>query len=122
MTRKRVRESLLRSVSEQCFYCDGVGHLKSRITVAHEVYRTLLREADAMRTDKIRIAVHPRVSDCLQDEEQLLLSEIEERLGRTIEIVSRGDFHLEHFELSAIDGYDQTIGAKITAGGHHHGH
>ncbi|MGC6416090.1 MAG: Rne/Rng family ribonuclease [Bradymonadia bacterium] len=122
MTRKRVRESLLRSVSEQCFYCDGVGHLKSRITVAHEVYRTLLREAGAMRTDKIRVAVHPRVSDCLQDEEQLLLSEIEQRLGRTIEVVSRTDFHLEHFELSAIDSFDQIIGAKITAGGHHHGH
>ena len=62
MTRKRVRESLVHSISEPCFYCDGTGRLKSRTTVAHEVYRVLLREAPFMGDHAIRVAVHPRVA------------------------------------------------------------
>jgi ribonuclease G len=114
MTRKRVRESLVRSVSEPCFYCDGTGLLKSRTTIAHEVYRTLLREAHTMRTNAVRVAVHPRVADSFNGSERAMLDEIEGRLERKISVVSRPDFHLEHFELSAVDAYDQIVGQKFT--------
>ena len=114
MTRKRVRESLVRSVSEACFYCDGTGLLKSRTTVAHEVYRTLLREANAMRTRTVQVAVHPRVAASFDGPERAMIDEIEARLERRVQIASRPDFHLEHFELAAIDEHDQIVGMKFT--------
>ncbi len=99
MTRKRVRESLLRALSEPCFYCDGAGFLKSRVSVAHEIYRALLREAAYMEAGAVRISVHPRVAAALRESERGMMAELEERLGRELVIESREDFHLEHYEF-----------------------
>lgn len=114
MTRKRVRESLVRSVSEPCFYCDGTGLLKSRTTVAHEIYRTLVREAASMRERTIRVVVHPRVHDALGSSERSLIEELETRLDKQIRVEANKDFHLEHFELSEIDSLGYGVGRKFT--------
>ena len=116
MTRKRVRESLVRSVSEPCFYCDGTGLLKSRTTVAHEIYRTLLREAGGMREKVVRLVVHPRVADALTDSERAIVEELETRLDKEIRVESHKDFHLEHFELTEVDQLGYGVGRKFTEG------
>ncbi|MCA9537287.1 MAG: Rne/Rng family ribonuclease [Myxococcales bacterium] len=101
MTRKRVRESLSRSMSEPCFYCDGTGLLKSRTTVAHEIYRAALREAEVMDDEpQVCVAAHPRVAETLETEERSMMAELEARLDKRLVIEARTDFHLEHFELS----------------------
>ncbi len=104
MTRKRVRESLARSMSEPCFYCDGTGLLKSRTTVCHQIYRSMVREAEAMGDERaVRIALHPRVAETLGREERAMLAELEARLDLKLSLAPRADFHLEHFEFSAAD-------------------
>ena len=62
----------------------------------------------------IRVAVHPRVAEGFHGAEMAMLTEVEERLGRQIIVESRTDFHLEHFELSAVDQYQKTVGRKFT--------
>ena len=114
MTRKRVRESLVRSVSEACFYCDGTGLLKSRTTVAHEIYRTMVREAASMRRARSKVVVHPRVYDALGSSERSLVEELESRLDKQIRVESNKDFHLEHFELSEVDSLGYGVGRKFT--------
>ncbi len=114
MTRKRVRESLIRSVSETCFYCGGTGLLKSRSTIAHEIYRHLVREADQIKTEVVHIAVHPRVAETLREEEQSMMEELSVRLGKALTIEVREDFHLEHFEFSAVDQSGRLMGRKFT--------
>ena len=104
MTRKRVRESLLRAHSEPCFYCDGAGFLKSRTTVAYEIYRALVREAPFMDDGDVRVSVHPRVAGVLIDDERHMVEELQTRLSRTIRVEARPDFHLEHFELGSVGG------------------
>ena len=42
-----------------------------------------------------------------------MITEVEERLGRQIVVASRPDFHLEHFELSAIDRFQKTVGESL---------
>lgn len=111
MTRKRVRESLLRTLTEPCFYCDGSGHLKSRSSIAHEIYRTMLREAPLIPEAEVRIAVHPRVAAALRDTEASLLEELANRVGKRFEVEARPDFHLEHFEFGATGE-----GAEVFAG------
>ena len=114
MTRKRVRESLVRSVSEPCFYCDGTGLLKSRTTVIHDAYRALIREVDDMEVGGVRLSVHPRVAELLLNEERSILAELEERTGRHLSVESRPDFHLERYEFSALDENNQPIGRRFT--------
>lgn len=103
MTRKRVRESLARSMSEPCFYCDGAGLLKSRITVCHEIYRAMLREAEAMDEQAILISLHPRIAETFEKEERSMLVELEGRTGKRLSLEARSDFHLEHYEFSTAD-------------------
>ena len=101
MTRKRVRESLQRALSESCFYCDGAGFLKSRTSVAYEIYRSLVREAEFMDPGNVVVSVHPRVAHALREHERSMLAELEQRLGRELELRVREDFHIEHFEFAA---------------------
>ena len=114
MTRKRVRESLVRSVSEPCFYCDGTALLKSRTTVIHDAYRALVREAGAMESGDVRLSVHPRVAGLLLGDEQSILAELEDRTERQISVEARPDFHLERYEFSAIDASNQPVGRRFT--------
>lgn len=104
MTRKRVRESLARSMSEPCFYCDGTGLLKSRTTICHQVYRSMLQEAEVMDDEAaVRISLHPRVAETFGRDEKAMLAELEARLDLRLRLDPRPDFHLEHFEFSRAD-------------------
>ena len=51
-----------------------------------------------------------RELQALDGVEMAMITEVEERLGRQIVVASRPDFHLEHFELSAIDRFQKTVG------------
>jgi len=104
MTRKRVRDSLLRSLSEPCFYCGGSAFLKSRTSIAYEIYRGLIRDLEVIDSPGILIEVHPRVAETLLESEHSMLLELEERAGKWIHVREREDFHLEHFELSGLSG------------------
>lgn len=97
MTRKRVRESLMRSTSEPCFYCEGSGMLKSRVSVAYEAYRELVREAPTMSGSTVTLAVHPRVAEVLATSERTMVEELGVRTGKRIEIEARADYHLERY-------------------------
>ncbi|MCA9544432.1 MAG: ribonuclease E/G, partial [Myxococcales bacterium] len=103
MTRKRVRESLQRTTTEPCFYCDGAGVLKSRTTVAYEIYRAMVREAEYMHQCMVHIAVHPRVAQTLLDSEASMVEELAGRLDKRFVIEARGDFHLEQYEFRVVD-------------------
>ncbi|MCB9545975.1 MAG: Rne/Rng family ribonuclease [Myxococcales bacterium] len=100
MTRKRVRESLMRSLSEPCYYCEGSGFLKSEVTLAHEIYRELAREAGTMGLPAVRIGVHPRVASTLLEGERSMLEELSARIDKSITVEARPDFHLERFEFT----------------------
>ncbi len=104
MTRKRVRDSLLRTLSEPCFYCDGSGFLKSRTSVAYEIYRSLAREAEMIAEPAVIVEVHPRVAKVLREEEQTMLIDLETRMNKRILLRERPDFHLEHFEFCGSNG------------------
>ncbi|MEM6956702.1 MAG: Rne/Rng family ribonuclease [Myxococcota bacterium] len=101
MTRKRTRESLGRMLYEPCFYCDGTGHLKSKTTVCHEIFRQLRREKDSLPGYKITVTAHPAVCDTLEREERAALEAASQVVQRRIELNPRKDYHLEQFDLTA---------------------
>ena len=44
LTRKRLRPSLLKSLTEPCFYCEGLGRLKRRETLIADIFCILSRK------------------------------------------------------------------------------
>jgi ribonuclease G len=99
MTRKRTRENLGRTLSEPCPYCDGKGYLRSKSTVAYEVFRDLRRKKRYMTGDHVIVQAHPDVVRYLYEEERTSLEDLEKVLGRRIVLKSRDDYHQEDFEV-----------------------
>jgi ribonuclease G len=101
MTRKRTRENLNRLLSEPCFYCEGLGSLKSKRTLCFEIFRDLEREAaNSMGGDRIYVEVNPEMDSILKEEEQESIIDLEKRLDRRIIILAKADFHIEQYEIS----------------------
>ena len=84
MTRKRTRESLSRTLCEDCPVCDGRGVLKTAETVCYEIFREIMRDAQAYENDTLMVLAAQPVVDRLLDEESNHLADLEEFVGKTI--------------------------------------
>lgn len=99
MTRQRTKESLERMMCEPCFYCDGKGNLKSRLTVAYEIFRELLNKGPIFFEPNIIVHAHPEVVDLIYGHEHGNLESIEIKINKHIIIKPRGSFHQEQFDI-----------------------
>jgi len=100
MTRKRVQENLVQSISETCMYCDGRGSTRSRTTVVYDILREVQREAQrSPQRDTIYVNAHPVVADLLYGEEFDSLDALEQRLERRVVVRAMGSYHLERYEV-----------------------
>ena len=99
MTRKRVRESLGRTLCEPCPYCEGKGYVKSRPTVAYEILREMEREMQDCASAEISIILHPDIAAFLFDEEHDGIESLENRHGKKINIKARPGYHLEQYDI-----------------------
>ncbi len=100
MTRKRVRESIGRTLCEPCPYCEGKGYVRSRTTMVYEIFRELLREMSDLPGERVALLVNPDVAALLYDEERQGIEDLEKRFGRPIVISPRPGFHLEQYEIA----------------------
>ncbi|GIX31101.1 MAG: axial filament protein [Porticoccaceae bacterium] len=99
MTRKRTSESLGQMLCEPCPTCGGRGLLKSAETVCHEILREIQREARAFECEKILVLAAPQVVDRLLDEASSLLADLEETLGRPIELRAETLYPQEQYDI-----------------------
>jgi ribonuclease G len=99
MTRKRVRESLSRTMHEPCFYCDGTGQIMSRTTIAHEILRQIRRERQSLPGYCVVVNAHPAIVDVMLGEAKDRVEEAERRYLRRIEFNPRREYHIEQFDL-----------------------
>lgn len=100
MTRKRVRESIGRTLCEPCPYCEGKGYVKGKLTIIYEILRELYREMADLPAGRITLLAHPDIAGLLIDEERVGIDELEQRYRRQILINSRPGFHIEQFEIA----------------------
>ncbi len=101
MTRKRTRESILRTLCEPCPYCDGKGYVKSKQTICYEIFRQIRRECHGIQGQKMVLSLHPDIAGLLYSQEHEGLENLEKLCDKTIIIKTRYDFHIEQFEISA---------------------
>jgi len=100
MTRKRVRESIGRTLCEPCPYCEGNGYVKGKLTIIYEILRELSREMSDLPAGNVTLLAHPEIANFLVDEERCGLDELEKRYGQKVLINSRPGFHIEQFEIA----------------------
>jgi len=100
MTRKRVQEDLVRSISEPCHYCEGKGHTLSRTTVVYDILREVQREhIRAKNKEQIYVNVNPVVADLMYGPELNSVENLETKLKKRIVVRAMGHYHLERYEV-----------------------
>lgn len=99
MTRKRTRESLGRTLTQPCFYCDGKGCIKSPTTICYEILRHIRRECQPARWKSVLVFCHPAVAEVVAQAEAEHVSRLEEKLGLSIQVNAERSFHLEQYEV-----------------------
>lgn len=102
ISRERVREDLLRSLSEPCHYCEGRGYTKSPTTVAYEIFREIRRIGKGAEQQRIVIGAHPTVAGLLQDEERQGLETLERDCAAKLIVMPDERLHLEQYDLAVV--------------------
>jgi len=101
ITRKRVKQSLERTLGMQCTYCTGTGLIKSVATVCNEIYvemRKIYKHLE--KQGDLMLRVHPEVGKTLKANGARLLGEMEELTGRTIIVKADPTLHQEQFDIN----------------------
>jgi hypothetical protein len=104
MTRKRTRDTMVRTHCESCSHCEGKGFVKSKQTIAYDILREIERTGIDRDTDKILVQAHADVIDVLAIEERHTLDTLERRYRKLIYLQAVADYHTEQFELSTEKG------------------
>jgi ribonuclease G len=99
ITRKRVKQSLERTLSVQCDICSGTGMVKGPITVANEIYIEMRKMQKHLERHDVMLRVHPEVVKTLKGNNARWLNELEEMTGRTIIVKSDPTLHPEQFDI-----------------------
>jgi len=99
MTRKRTRDTLVRSLCEPCTHCEGKGYTKSARTVAYEILRECERLGVDRDAKKILVSAHESVVDLLAIDLRDVLDTLEKRYNKQVYIQAILDFHNEQFEV-----------------------
>jgi ribonuclease G len=99
VTRKRVKQSLERTLCEPCDYCSGAGWVKSVNTVCNEILAEARKMAKGIDGDVLTLRVNPDVAKALKSREGSLVSELESLTKKDIIIKSDPMVHQERFEI-----------------------
>jgi ribonuclease E len=99
ITRKRVKQSLERTLSTTCNVCTGTGMVKSPITVCNDIYIEMRKMHKHLDRGDVMLRVHPDVVKQLKSTGSKWLQEMEEMCGKTILIKSDPSLHPEQFDI-----------------------
>ena len=102
VTRKRVKQSLERQLTEPCPYCSGSGSIKSSATICFEILTELKKVGQELDGQAVLLRVNPDIARALKEEESAVLRELQQVLGRPVTIRPDAHLHHEQFDVMAI--------------------
>ncbi len=102
VTRKRVKQSLERVLTEPCPYCSGTGVIKSSSTICYEILSEVKKIGADLNGGGVVLRVNPEIARALKEEERAVMADLKQALGKDVTI--RPDTHLHHeqFDLMAL--------------------
>jgi ribonuclease G len=104
MTRKRVKQSLERTLCAPCSYCLGAGLIKSPQTICYEILDEARRLGKGLSDTGVKqttLRINPEVARAMRTTERDVLTEIEDYLG-AVDITSDPQIHQEQFDFAFI--------------------
>jgi Rne/Rng family ribonuclease len=99
ITRKRVKQSLERTLCAPCPYCEGAGYVKSVQTVISEILIEAQKVGAAIEGKDVMLRCNPEVAKTLKSKDNQYLEELEEILKRPVLVKGDVQLHLEKFDL-----------------------
>jgi ribonuclease G len=101
ITRKRVKQSLERSLCAPCPTCEGAGYTKSVTTVASEILQEAIKLRPSIDGGKnVVVRTHPEVAKVLKSNSNDYLEELESIVGRPVMVKSDPMLHPDKFDLA----------------------
>jgi len=102
ITRKRVKQSLERVLTEPCPYCAGSAVIKSRSTICYEILSEVKKISADLDGQTLVLRVNPDIARALRDEERAVFKELKQSIGRDIAVKPDVQLHHEQFDLMAV--------------------
>jgi ribonuclease G len=100
ITRKRVKQSLERTIGSPCPYCQSTGFVKSVTTICNEIYVEMRKIAKHLDHADVMLRVNPEVAKQLKSGNAKLLTEMEEMTKKTVIVKSDPALHQEQFDIN----------------------
>jgi len=102
VTRKRVKQSLERVLTEPCPYCSGSGVIKSSSTICYEILAEVKKMNMDLNGHGVVLRVNPDIARALKEEEAGVLRDLQSALGRPLTLKPDVHLHHEQFDLMAV--------------------
>jgi len=102
ITRKRVKSSLERQLTEPCPYCSGTGTIKTSATICYDILTEVKKVSADLDGYSLVLRVNPEIARALKDESRGVFRELEATVGRPVTVRSDEQLHHEQFDLMAI--------------------
>ncbi|MBL8783749.1 MAG: Rne/Rng family ribonuclease [Deltaproteobacteria bacterium] len=103
MTRKRVRNSIVHSLTDPCFYCEGKGYLRSIGVICDSILFALHQQLRSERGKAVEVRAHPKVTEALVHDFEGELERVELLYDAQLELQVAPEMHLEWFEVRVGD-------------------
>jgi ribonuclease G len=102
MTRKRVKQSLERTLCSPCEHCQSSGWVKSAQTICFEILEESRRLSRTMKKVKhVTLRVNPEVANALLGAEREIFEEVEAYLG-PVDVTSDAATHQTQFDFAFV--------------------
>src|SRR5215510_6403832 len=102
ITRKRVKQSLERVLTEPCPYCSGTGVIKSSSTICYEILTEVKKIGPDLNGHRLLLRVNPDIARALKEEEQAVLTDLRQTIGKDVTIRADVQLHHEQFDMMAV--------------------
>ncbi len=102
ITRKRVKQSLERVLTEPCPYCSGTGVIKSSSTICYEILSEVRKIGSELNGHRLLLRVNPDIARALKEEESAVLGDLKQAIGKDVQIRPDMQLHHEQFDVMAI--------------------
>jgi ribonuclease G len=102
ITRKRVKQSLERVMTEPCPYCSGSGTIKSSSTICYEILAEVRKVGAELDGHAVVLRVNPDIARALKEEENAVLRDLRQVLGKDVTVRPDAHLHHEQFDVMAV--------------------
>src|SRR5689334_6074390 len=102
ITRKRVKQSLERTLTEPCPYCLGSSVIKSSTTICYEILAEVKKIGADLNGQSLLLRVNPDIARAFADEERGVFKDLKQSIGKDVTLRPDPQLHHEQFDVMAL--------------------